>query len=68
MLFVEAVQVTAVDTTAAGDTYLAYLVAGQMAGLSNEHACRQASRAAAMAVQKAGATAAIPHKAEIEQD
>lgn len=58
--------VKAVDTTAAGDTFGGYFIAGLLNGLSEEAAMEQASKAAAIAVTRPGAAPAIPTKEEVD--
>lgn len=55
----------AVDTTAAGDTYTGYYIAGSVNGMSASEAMRFASYAAAISVSKKGAVASIPRKEEV---
>lgn len=57
--------VTAVDTTAAGDTFCGYFLAGCIEGLSIQACLTLASQAAAIAVTKAGASASIPTRDEV---
>lgn len=52
--------VRAMDTTAAGDTFTGYFIAGISRGMSAEEALDTASRAAAIAVTKPGAAPSIP--------
>ena len=54
-LFVPCEKVQAVDTTAAGDTYSGYFLAGLCSGSSVEDAMRLATKAAGIAVQRKGA-------------
>jgi ribokinase len=49
-----------VDTTAAGDTFVGYFLAGLVDGLSDLKALERASEAAALAVQSLGAIPSIP--------
>ena len=63
---VPAPKVAAVDTTAAGDTYLGYVAAGLDRGLGMEAAMRLAAKAAALKVTRPGAADAIPALAEVE--
>jgi ribokinase len=58
--------VAAVDTTAAGDTYLGYFAAGLDRGLPVAQAMRLAGGAAALKVTRAGTAAAIPALDEVE--
>lgn len=60
-----AFSVDAVDTTAAGDTFIGYFVAGLEEGLSLRECMRRASYAAAVAVTRAGAASSIPWKDEL---
>ncbi|EST33957.1 ribokinase [Streptomyces niveus] len=63
---IPAVQVTAVDTTAAGDTYTGYLAAALARGETDlTTALTTASAAAAVTVTRRGAMASIPHAQEI---
>ena len=61
----EAVAVKAVDTTAAGDTYTGYFIAGLTAGDSLDVCMKTASRAAAIAVTRPGAAESIPWKKDL---
>jgi len=58
--FQEAYKVPVVDTTAAGDTFTGYLLAGILLGESYTDAMNAAARAAALAVAAKGAAASIP--------
>lgn len=62
----EAVRVKAVDTTAAGDTFTGYFIAGLMAGQPLKLCMEQASRASAISVTRPGAADSIPWRKEIE--
>lgn len=64
--FQPAFKVKAVDTTAAGDTYTGYFVAGIMEGMQPEKAMEFASKASAIAVTRPGASPSIPERAEVE--
>lgn len=59
-IFVEAEKVEAVDTTAAGDTYIGYLLAHLASGAEPAAAMRIAAHAAAICVTKPGAAPSIP--------
>ncbi len=61
-----AVPASAVDTTAAGDTFTGYLLAALIRGLSPRQALRDANRAASLAVSRPGAAASIPFLREVE--
>ena len=58
--------VEAVDTTAAGDTFTGYFVAGLMAGLPLVKCMERASLAAGISVTRAGAAPSIPAAEEVE--
>ena len=62
----EAVRVKAVDTTAAGDTYTGYFIAGLTAGRTLRACMNEASRAAAIAVTRPGAAGSIPWRKELD--
>ncbi|GAB2799651.1 ribokinase [Halomonas shantousis] len=59
-------RVEAVDTTAAGDTFIGYFMAARQAGSAIESCLCRASTAAALCVQKAGAAPSIPLANEVE--
>ncbi|MDD8022116.1 MAG: ribokinase [Paracoccaceae bacterium] len=63
---VRAIPVMPVDTTAAGDTFAGYLVAGLAEGMSPVQAMRLARAAAALKVTRAGTADAIPARAEVD--
>lgn len=65
-VFQPAFCVKAVDTTAAGDTYTGYFVAGIMEGMPPEKAMEFASKASAIAVTRPGASPSIPNRTEVE--
>lgn len=60
-------KVDAVDTTAAGDTFTGYFIAGMIAGLTIQEAMDQASRASAIAVSRPGASPSIPTLGETKE-
>lgn len=62
----EAPKVKAVDTTAAGDTFIGGFAAQLAQGASVETAIRFAQRAAALSVTRAGAQPSIPTRAELD--
>jgi ribokinase len=64
-LTVPALTVKAVDTTAAGDTFIGYLLAGMVAGQDIEGALETANRAAAICVTRLGAADSIPWKKDL---
>ncbi len=62
----DAVCVKAVDTTAAGDTYTGYFIAGLMEGRPLAECMSLAGHAAAVAVTRPGAAESIPWKKELD--
>jgi ribokinase len=61
-----ALHVTAVDTTAAGDTFIGYFLAELMRGGDPSAALKMGCRAAAICVTRAGASDSIPYRNEVE--
>lgn len=61
-----AFRVPAVDTTAAGDTFTGYFIAGLAAGLEAQENLRRAACAAALAVSRPGASPSIPTAEEVD--
>lgn len=59
---VEAMEVSAIDATAAGDTFCGYLVAGLSQGLLPMEAAELATVAAGLAVQTLGASDSVPFR------
>ena len=57
--------VSAVDTTAAGDTFTGYFLSAISSGLSPSDALARASAASALAVSKKGAAPSIPSSQEV---
>jgi ribokinase len=64
-LKVEAKKVSAVDTTAAGDTFTGYFMAGLVKGKDMETCLRQGCEASAVCVTKEGAADSIPYLEDI---
>lgn len=62
-----AFSVTAVDTTAAGDTFTGYFLSEMMQGHSGAQALYTAAKAAAIAVSRAGAAVSIPTAQEVAE-
>ena len=62
----KAIPVKAVDTTAAGDTYTGFFIAGLIENLPLPVCMQQAARAAAVSVTRPGAADSIPRKQELE--
>ena len=61
----EAMKVKAVDTTAAGDTFTGYFVAGLMKGEPLRTCMEEATKASAISVTRPGAADSIPWRKEI---
>lgn len=59
--------VNAVDTTAAGDTFTGFFLAGYAAGLSYQDALRRATAAAAISVSRMGASVSIPTLDDVDR-
>ncbi|MGD9559518.1 MAG: ribokinase [Oscillospiraceae bacterium] len=57
--------VPVVDTTAAGDTFTGYFLAGVLRALPPDEVLRQASVASSLAITRAGAAPSIPQLAEV---
>lgn len=62
-----AFSVKAVDTTAAGDTFTGYFMASEAEGRDVEDCLLRATKAAALAVSRKGASASIPTADEVER-
>lgn len=54
-----------VDTTAAGDTFTGYFIAGLVAGIDVAGALKQAAKAASITVSRKGASPSIPFYREV---
>ncbi|MER7679790.1 ribokinase [Streptomyces sp. NPDC096934] len=65
-LTVPAPRVTAVDSTGAGDTFVGTLAVALAEGRPMPEALVWASAAAALSVQRSGATSSMPYRAEID--
>ena len=65
---VPAEKVKAVDTTAAGDTFIGYFIAKKIKGQPIETCLKIATRAAAICVTRRGAADSIPLKQEVVYD
>ena len=59
--------VQAVDTTAAGDTFTGYFLAGLCDGMSIPDVLRMSAKASSIAVSRMGAVPSIPWRAEVEE-
>lgn len=62
-----AITVDAVDTTAAGDTFTGYFVAGMINGYPIQKTLAYAAEAAALAVTQKGAVPSIPYAENVEK-
>ncbi|TAH64702.1 MAG: ribokinase [Anaerolineaceae bacterium] len=62
----DAIKVNVVDTTAAGDTFTGYFLAGLLANKRMEQILQESAKAAAIAVSRKGAAVSIPYKSELE--
>ena len=60
-------KVKAVDTTAAGDTFTGYFLAGLSEGLAIPEVLKRSAKASSIAVSRPGAVPSIPCRAEVEQ-
>ena len=63
----EAIRVKAVDTTAAGDTFTGYFIAGLLENRPMAEIMRRCAAASALAVSRQGAAPSIPKKSEVEE-
>lgn len=63
--FIPAQRVEAVDTTAAGDTFIGAMVSGHLMGMGFRESMELATRASALTVQRVGAQQSIPSLAEV---
>lgn len=66
-VFVPARKTVAVDTTAAGDTFIGYFLAARARGENVRAAMELATTASSICVSRAGALTAIPALAEVEE-
>ena len=66
-IFQPAFPVKAVDTTAAGDTFTGYFLAGLVENLPIERILRMSAKAASIAVSREGAVPSIPYRDEVEK-
>ncbi len=64
---IPAIAVNAVDTTAAGDTFIGYFLAELADGVDPKDAMNTACEAAAFSVMTAGASESIPRREELER-
>lgn len=66
-VFQPALKVSAIDTTAAGDTFVGYFLAARQAGLEPSQCLKRATAAAALAVQQHGAASSIPVAKDVDR-
>ncbi|MCI2057879.1 MAG: ribokinase [Oscillibacter sp.] len=64
-IFQSAFPVSAVDTTAAGDTFTGFFLARMLSGADTQLCLRAAARASSIAVSRKGATVSIPTLREV---
>ncbi|HNX16629.1 MAG TPA: ribokinase [Bacilli bacterium] len=64
---VPSLKVKAVDTTAAGDTYVGYLIGSLSKGMSLKDSMKRATKAASITVTRLGAIPSIPYKSEVDK-
>ncbi len=60
-------KVQAVDTTAAGDTFTGYFLAGIMSGMAVPDILKMSAKASSIAVTRPGAVQSIPYRNEVEE-
>ena len=60
-------KVDAVDTTAAGDTFTGYSLAGLIDGMEIPDILRMSAKASSIAVTRKGAVPSIPYRSEVEE-
>lgn len=58
-------KVQAVDTTAAGDTFTGYFLAGLLSGMPVPEILKMSAKASSIAVSRAGAVPSIPYRDEV---
>lgn len=66
-VFQPAFEVRAVDTTAAGDTFTGYFLAGLVEGMPIAETLRMSAKASSIAVTRPGAVPSIPYRTEVVQ-
>ncbi|MBR2802439.1 MAG: ribokinase [Erysipelotrichaceae bacterium] len=67
MIYVPAEKVDAVDTTAAGDTFIGYFLAASLQGKSLTDAMVLATKASALCVSRKGSAQSVPYSEEITE-
>ena len=66
-VFQDIFKVKAVDTTAAGDTFTGYFVAGLLENMPVQDILRMSAKASSIAVSRPGAAPSIPSREEVEE-
>lgn len=64
-VYQKCVPVSAIDTTAAGDTYTGYFIASRLEGMNITDSMRRAACASAIACTRKGAAPSIPSQNEV---
>jgi ribokinase len=65
-IHVPVIKTKAIDTTAAGDTFLGYFLASRISGFDVEESMKRASKASSLTVSRHGAMDSIPLVSEID--
>ena len=65
-VFQDIFKVEAIDTTAAGDTFSGYFIAGMLEQLPVSECLKRAALASSIAVSRAGAAPSVPSREEVE--
>lgn len=64
---ISSLKVNAIDTTAAGDTYVGYLIGSLSKGMSLKDSMKRATKASSITITRLGAIPSIPYKSEIDK-
>ncbi|HOZ02391.1 MAG TPA: ribokinase [Bacilli bacterium] len=64
---IPSLKVNAIDTTAAGDTYVGYLIGSLSKGMSLKDSMKRATKASSITITRLGAIPSIPYKSEIDK-
>lgn len=64
----EALKVDVIDTTAAGDTFTGYFLAGMLGELTIQENLERSARASSLAIAKEGAAASIPSREQVDSE
>lgn len=62
----DAIQVEAIDTTAAGDTFIGYFLSGVASGLNIEESLKLGIKASSITVTRKGSSESIPRRSELD--